>query len=39
MAYAIRARPSVWYLPLFAWSILFGIVELAVWFWAPKLTY
>jgi hypothetical protein len=37
MAFAIRERPSLWYLPLFAWSILFGVVELAVWFWAPKL--
>ncbi|MBV8367503.1 MAG: hypothetical protein JO036_01015 [Candidatus Eremiobacteraeota bacterium] len=37
MAYAIRTRPSLWYLPLFAWSILFGIVELGVWFWSPKL--
>lgn len=39
MAYAIRARPSPWYVPLLAWSILFGIVELAVWTWAPKLVY
>ncbi len=39
MAYAIRSRPSRWYLPLFAWSIVFGIVELAVWTWAPKLVY
>ncbi|MEA2687638.1 MAG: hypothetical protein QOJ39_6 [Candidatus Eremiobacteraeota bacterium] len=39
MAYAIRARPSPWYVPLFAWSILFGIIELAVWTWAPKLVY
>jgi hypothetical protein len=37
MAFAVRTRPSLWYLPLFAWSILFGIVELGVWFWAPKL--
>ena len=37
MAYAIRARPSRWYLPLFAWSIVFGIVELGVWSWARDL--
>jgi hypothetical protein len=37
MAYAIRARPSPWYVLLFVWSIAFGIVELAVWTWAPKL--
>jgi hypothetical protein len=37
MAYAIRARPSRWYLPLFAWSIAFGIVELGVWSWARDL--
>lgn len=37
MAYAIRARPSRWYLPLFAWSILFGLVELGVWAWARDL--
>jgi hypothetical protein len=37
MAYGIRARPSPWYVPLFAWSIVFGIVQLAVWSWAPKL--
>jgi hypothetical protein len=37
MALAIRARPSRWYLPLLVWSILFGLVELAVWTWAPKL--
>jgi hypothetical protein len=37
MAYAIRSRPSRWYLPLLFWSILFGVVELAVWFWAPGL--
>jgi hypothetical protein len=34
MAYAIRARPSRWYLALFAWSIAFGIVELGVWQWS-----
>ncbi|MDB5027759.1 MAG: hypothetical protein JWO66_1448, partial [Candidatus Eremiobacteraeota bacterium] len=33
----IRARPSPWYVPLFAWSIVFGLVQLAVWSWAPKL--
>jgi hypothetical protein len=37
MVLAIRARPSRWYLPLLFWSILFGVVELAVWTWAPKL--
>ena len=37
MVIAIRARPSRWYLPLLFWSALFGIVELAVWTWAPKL--
>ena len=37
MAYAIRTRPSPWYVLLFLWSIGFGIVELAVWTWAPKL--
>lgn len=37
MAYAIRTRPSPWYVPLFAWSVAFGIVELAVWTWAPRL--
>jgi len=37
MAYAIRARPSFWYVPLFAWSIAFGVVELAVWTRAPQL--
>ena len=37
MVIAIRARPSRWYLPLLFWSVLFGIVELAVWTWAPKL--
>lgn len=37
MAYAIRSRPSRWYVPLLVWSILFGVVELAVWTWAPKL--
>ena len=39
MAYAIRTRPSRWYLPLFAWSILFGIVELGIWSWAHELVY
>ena len=37
MAYAVRTRPSSWYVPLFAWSIGFGLVELAVWSFAPKL--
>jgi hypothetical protein len=37
MAYAIRARPAWWYVPFFAWSIVFGIVELAVWTHAPQL--
>ena len=37
MAFAIRSRPSRWYLPLLFWSIVFGVVELAVWTWAPKL--
>ena len=37
MAYAIRTRPSPWYVLLFFWSIGFGILELAVWTWAPKL--
>jgi hypothetical protein len=39
MAYAIRARRSRWYLPLFAWSIVFGIVELGVWSWARDLVF
>ncbi len=34
MAFAIRARPSRWYVPLLAWSLLFGLVELGVWSWA-----
>jgi hypothetical protein len=37
MAYAIRARPSIWYLPLFIWSIGFGAVQLGVWEWARSL--
>jgi hypothetical protein len=37
MAYAIRARPSRWYVAPLVWSIVFGLVELAVWMWAPKL--
>ena len=37
MAYAIRTRPSRWYVPLFVWSIVFGMVQLGVWLWAPKL--
>ena len=37
MAFAIRRRPSAWYLPLLFWSILFGVVELAVWTWARQL--
>jgi hypothetical protein len=37
MAYAIRARPAWWYVPLFVWSIGFGVVELVVWTFAPKL--
>jgi hypothetical protein len=37
MVYAVRARPSVWYVPLFVWSIVFGIAELAVWMWRPQL--
>ena len=39
MAYAVAARPSRWYVPLFAWSIAFGIVELGIWFWAHDLVY
>jgi len=39
MAYAIRARPSVWYLPLFIWSIGFGMYELGVWQWARIFVY
>ncbi len=37
MAYAIRARPSRWYVPLLVWSIAFGLVQLGVWTWARKL--
>ena len=37
MAYAIRARPSPWFIPLLVWSVGFGIVEVGIWFWAPKL--
>jgi hypothetical protein len=37
MAFAIRTRPSRWYLPLFVWSIAFGVVQLGVWTRAPGL--
>ena len=37
MARAIATRPSPWYLPLFVWSIAFGVVELGVWMRAPQL--
>jgi hypothetical protein len=37
MAYAIRARPSPWYLVPIVWSVAFGAVELAVWTRAPQL--
>ena len=37
MAYAIRRRPSPWFIPLFVWSIAFGVVQLAIWRWAPRL--
>ncbi|HEY4440035.1 MAG TPA: hypothetical protein VGN14_06240 [Candidatus Elarobacter sp.] len=33
MAFAIRTRPHWLYIPLFAWSIAFGIIELGVWEW------
>ncbi len=39
IAFAVRARPSVWYVPLFVWSIVFGVVELAIWTQAPRLVY
>jgi hypothetical protein len=39
MAYAVRARPSVWYLPLFIWSIGFGAYELGIWQWARFFVY
>jgi hypothetical protein len=37
MACAIRTRPSRWFVALLVWSIVFGVVQLAVWTWAPKL--
>jgi hypothetical protein len=39
VAYAIRARPTIWYLPLFVWSIGFGAYELGVWEWAHDLIF
>ncbi len=39
MAYAIRARPSAWYLPLLVWSIGFGMYELGLWQWARIFVY
>ncbi len=36
-AYAIRARPTRWYVVPIAWSIAFGVVELGVWTHAPWL--
>lgn len=38
MAYAVRDRPWLRYsLPLFVWSIAFGVVELSIWEWWHQL--
>ncbi|HMD02657.1 MAG TPA: hypothetical protein VKG44_06775 [Candidatus Baltobacteraceae bacterium] len=39
MAFAVRRRRQWWAVPLVAWSVLFGMLELYVWVWEPWLVF